>query len=378
LNSFQVVDGGEVLEVSMGMQSRATLFLLCLSGFFASTFAQQPVQAPPQDQVPGNVMPLSQAQDSHLVLDVVVADRSGKPRAGLTQNDFVVRDNGQPQKILSFRAVDRVAEPPVKIILIVDEVNTTFSRVAYERDQLRKFLMQNGGELTHPVSLGFFSDTGTQLQNNSSTDGKALLASFDEHVTKLRTIRRSTGFYGAEERFTLSQKSLGMLATAEGRLPGRKLVIWISPGWPILSGPNITLTSKQEQGLFSSIVWLSNALRQARITLYSVDPLGVDDAATNRLFYYEEFLKPIAAPKDAQAGNLALQVLARQSGGQALNSSNDITEQINRCVADADAFYTLTVDPTPSDRPNQMHSVDVRVETPGLTARTRNLYYGQP
>jgi VWFA-related protein len=362
----------------MGTQSRATLFLLCFFGLFASAFAQHQVQAPPQDQVPGNVTPLSDAQDSHLVLDVVVADRSGKPRAGLTQNDFVVRDNGQTRKILSFRAVEGVAEPPVKIILIVDEVNTNFTRVAYERDQLRKFLLQNGGELAHPVSLGFFSDTGTELQSNSSRDGKALLAAFDEHVTKLRTIRRSTGFYGAEERFTLSQKSLGMLAAAEARLPGRKLVIWISPGWPLLSGPNISLSVKQEQGLFSSIVWLSNALRQARITLYSVDPLGVEDAATNRLFYYEEFLKPVPASKNAQAGNLALQVLARQSGGQALNSSNDITEQVNRCVADADAFYTLTVDPTPSDRPNEMHAVDVKVETPGLTARARNVYYGQP
>ena len=361
----------------MGTQRRATLFLLCFFGFSASGFTQHSVQAP-QDQVPGNVTPLLEAEDSHLVLDVVVADRSGKPRAGLTQNDFVVRDNGQPRKILSFRAVDGVAEPPVKIILLVDEVNTTFTHVAYERDQLKKFLMQNGGQLTHPVSLGFFNDTGTELQPNSSTDGKALLASFDEHETKLRTIRRSTGFYGAEERFSLSQKNLGMLAAAEAKLPGRKLVIWISPGWPILSGPNITLTTKQEQGLFSSIVWLANALRLARITLYSVDPLGVEDAATTRLNYYEEFLKPVRAAKDAQAGNLALQVLSRQSGGQALNSSNDITEQLNRCVADADAFYTLTVDPTPSDRPNELHSVDVKVETPGLTARTRNLYYGQP
>src|SRR5271168_4675985 len=243
----------------MGTQSRATLFLLCFFGFSASAFAQHSVQAPPQDQVSGNVTPLSEAQDSRLVLDVVAADRSGKPRAGLTQNDFVVRDNGQPRKILSFRAVDGVTEPPVKIILIVDEVNTTFTRVAYERDQLRKFLMQNGGQLTHPVSLGFVSDTGTELQNNSSSDGKALLASFDQHVTKLRTIRRSTGFYGAEERFTLSLKNLGMLAGAEAKLPGRKMVIWISPGWPILSGPNITLSQKDEQGLFSSIVWLSGA-----------------------------------------------------------------------------------------------------------------------
>jgi VWFA-related protein len=354
----------------MSTLSRATLVLFSISCFSLPAFTQQQAPSPPLSQeLPANAAPLTDARESHLVLDVVVTDKSGKPRTGLTQNDFVVRDNGQVRKILSFRAVDGSAPPePMKIILMVDEVNTNFSRVAYERDQLRKFLLQNGGQLAHPVSLGFFSDAGTELQSNSSRDGKALLASFDEHVTKLR----------AEERFTLSLKGLGLVAVNEAKQPGRKIVIWISPGWPILSGPNVTLSAKNEQGLFSSILWLNNALRQARITLYSIDPLGVEDAASSRVFYYEEFLKPISYSKDAQAGNLALQVLARQSGGMALNSSNDITNQINRCVDEAASFYTLTVEPTPSDRPNQSHVVGVSVESPGLTARTRNLYYGQP
>jgi VWFA-related protein len=363
----------------MSTLNRATLVIFCLSFLSLAAFSQQ--QTPQSGQLPVTAAPpLTEARDPHLVLDVVVTDRSGKPRAGLTQNDFVVRDNGQIRKILAFRAVDNSTpvEPPVKIILLLDEVNTSFTRVAYERDQLKKFLQQSGGQLTHPVSLAFFSDTGTELQNGSSRDGNALLAEFDQHVTKLRTIRRSTGFYGAEERFTLSLKGLNLLAATESKEPERKMVIWISPGWPILSGPNIMLSAREEQGLFSSIVYVSTALRQARITLYSIDPLGVEDAATNRVFYYEEFLKPVSASKDAQAGDLALQVLARQSGGQALNSSNDITAQITRCVAEADAFYTLAVDPTPSDRPNQSHSVTVSIETPGMTARTRNLYYGQP
>ncbi|WP_353069952.1 VWA domain-containing protein [Tunturibacter empetritectus] len=361
----------------MSALNRVPLVLFCLSFLPLAAFSQQ--QAPSAEQLPAASVPIPEARDANLTLDVVVTDRSGKPRTGLTQSDFVVRDNNQIRKVLSFRAVDSTAPAePVKIILLVDEVNTSFTRVAYERDQLKKFLQQSGGQLTHPVSLAFFSDAGTELQSGSSRDGNALLAEFDQHVTKLRTIRRSAGFYGATERFDLSLKAISLLAATEAKEQGRKMVIWISPGWPILSGPNITLSAKQEQGLFSSIVYLSTMLRQARITLYSIDPLGVADAATTRVFYYEEFLKPISKPQDAQAGNLALQVLARQSGGQALNSSNDITEQITRCVQEADAFYTLTVEPMPSDRPNQSHVVAVSVEAPGLTARTRNLYYGQP
>jgi VWFA-related protein len=360
----------------MSALNRVPLVLFCLSFLPLTAFSQQ--QAP-SGELPSAAAPISEARDANLTLDVVVTDRSGKPRAGLTQSDFVVRDENQVRKVLSFHAVNSAAPAePVKIILLVDEVNTTFTRVAYERDQLKKFLLQNGGQLTHPMSLAFFSDTGTELQGGASRDGNALLADFDQHATNLRTIRRSSGFYGAEERYDLSLKAISMLAATESKEPGRKMVIWISPGWPILSGPNVTLSAKQEQGLFSYIVYLSTALRQARITLYSIDPLGVADAATNRLFYYEEFLKPVSRPQDAQAGNLALQVLARQSGGQALNSSNDITQQITRCVAEADVFYTLTVEPMPSDRPNQSHVVAVNVETPGLAARTRSLYYGQP
>src|ERR1700722_4048302 len=146
---------------------RLVLFFLSFPPHAAFTQQQAP-PTPPSDQLPAASAPITEARDANLVLDVVVTDRSGKPRAGLTQNDFVVRDNNQIRKILSFRAVDSAAPAePVKIILLVDEVNTTFTRVAYERDQLKKFLLQNGGQLTHPVSLAFFSDTGTEMQRGS-------------------------------------------------------------------------------------------------------------------------------------------------------------------------------------------------------------------
>jgi VWFA-related protein len=322
--------------------------------------------------------------DRHIVFDVVVQDRSKKPVAGLQAQDFIVTDNKKPQKILSFAAVggnaveSARAEPPAKIILLVDEVNVGFDRVAYERDQIRKFAMQNDGKLPHPVTIAFFTDHGSEVANGSTQDGKQLLAAFDKHETSLRTMRRSQGFYGAVDRFQLSLSTLNSLAYAEAQKPGRKMLIWISPGWAYLSGPGIDLTQREEAGLFSSIVRTSNELRRARITLYSIDPLGVADAAGLRISYYEEFLKPVLKPNNAEAADLSLQVLATQTGGLVLNSSNDISAQIDRAVADADAYYTLTIDPTPSERPNEFHAIEVKVETPGLTARTRNGYYGQP
>jgi VWFA-related protein len=321
-----------------------------------------------------------------IVLDVVVTDASGKAVSGLEEKDFTVLDNGHEQKILTFHASgaesssqpSQAAEPPVKIILLVDEVNSDFRRVAYERDQIKAFLLKNDAVLKHPMSMAFFSDKGTEVQKGSSSNGNDLLATFDQHETALRTIRRSAGFYGAVDRFQLSMTALNSLAQAETNQPGRKLVVWISPGWPMLSGPGINLTPKDEANIFASIVSTTTSLREARITLYSVDPEGAGAAAGSQDFYYRSFLKPVTAAKKAQFGNLALQVIATQSGGLATTASNDITSQIARCVNDADAYYTLVVDQAPADAPNSYHALTVNVAKPGLTSRTRDGYYVQP
>jgi VWFA-related protein len=368
----------------MNPSLRTLTFVLCLALLPSPSFSQQqPSASSPARQPPVNIHPQGEADRSELVLDVVVTDKSGKAVAGLRQEDFVVKDNGAPQKVLSFRPVaantaapeGASGEPPVKIILLVDEVNTSFSRVAYERNEIQKFLLQNDGKLTRPISFVFFSDSGSEMQNDSSRDGKQLFAIFDQHETAIRSIRRSNGFYGAEERFDLSMKALASIAAKETQEPGRKMLVWISPGWPLLSGPGVDFSIKQRKSFFSSIVRMSDLLQQARVTLYNIDPLGLEDSGNGRLFYYEQFLKPVTEPQKSEIGNLALQVLARQSGGQVLNSSNDLVGLLNRSVADADAYYTLRVLKTPSERPDQFHTVEVKVETTSLTARTRNGYY---
>jgi VWFA-related protein len=124
------------------------------------------------------------------------------------------------------------------------------------------------------------------------------------------------------------------------------------------------------------VVQLSDELRAARITLYNVDPLGMDESL-GRTFYYQSFLKGLSSAKQAQNGNLGLQVLAAQSGGTVLTSSNDIAKLVASCVTDATAYYTLSFDSPPADHPNEYHSLQVKIDKPGLTARTRTGYYAQ-
>lgn len=81
---------------------------------------------------------------------------------------------------------------------MIDAVNTSFQAVARERDEVRKFLLRNGGKLAEPVSLVIFSDTGADVQNGSTRDGDALATLLDQKELGLRTITRSQGYWARQ------------------------------------------------------------------------------------------------------------------------------------------------------------------------------------
>jgi len=362
---------------------RTVLRLSVISFLSLSAFAQQGRPQAASGQTPA-ALPSETAPstaDHGIWLDVVVTDKAGNAVAGLTEQDFTLLDDKQPRKITSFRATDaasRAPDPALQVIFVVDAVNTGIQSVNYGRMELSKFLRQDGGRLSEPTSFVIFTDTDTRIQPTPSRDGNALAQSLDSNQPGMRDLNRSGGFWGAEERLDLSLKAINQLTGSERRQPGRKLVLWMSPGWPLLSGPNIELTQKNEQWLFQTIVTLSGELREAGITLYSIDPLGMNDAGGFRTFYYQSFLKGVPSYNKVQAGNLALQVLAAQSGGRVLNSNNDVVKEIDSCLEDAKAFYTISFESPPADRANEYHALEVKVDKPGLKARTRTGYYAQP
>lgn len=180
----------------------------------------------------------------------------------------------------------------------------------------------------------------------------------------------------AEELFQLSLVALHQIALGEITRPGRKIVLWISPGWPLLGGPSSELSSTQQQQLFTDIVVLATLLRQARITLYSIDPLGTQDIST-RTFAWQAYVKPVSKANQAEWGNIALQVLAVQSGGLALTANNDLSGMLRQCLGDLQTYYELSFTPVNEQKKNAYHAIEVRVTKPSMSARTRRGYYSQ-
>jgi VWFA-related protein len=318
----------------------------------------------------------TQAANGTITLDVVVSPKSGPPVADLQQQDFTLLDNNTPQAITSFKAVTG-REAPIEVVLVIDAVNASYQTVSVARPEIDKFLRAEGGRLAYPVNLVLFTDKGAQGLGSFSTDGNALSAALDEADVGLRSITRSAGFYGATERFQLSIQTLGQLVAKMATRPGRNLMLWVSPGWPLLSGPRVELDSKQQQELFADIVTLSTQLLQGRVTLYNINPLG-NTESLGSVFYYKEFVKGISKPSQVQVGDLGLPVLADQSGGLVLNFNNDVSSLLRECISDSAPYYEISFDPPPGDKRDEYHHLEIKLAKHGLTARARQGYYAQP
>lgn len=320
--------------------------------------------------------PVGHASPQSIRLNVHVAPKKGEETLGLQSQDFTVLDNHVARPIYSFKTVTANQEP-AKVILLIDGVNTRYSRVSYVSQQVQDFLKTNHGQLEYPTTVAILTDRGVVIQKNFTSDGNALSSSISHYMISLREITRDTGIWGANERMNISLGAFQQLTEFASSIPGRKILLWVSPGWPMISGPRVFPSSKQLDYIFTSIVTFSNEIQQSNLTLYSINPIGVAEGLS-REDYYRSFVKGVSAPYQADLGDLSLQVLAIQSGGLALNGSNDVVAGLKSCVADLHSWYEITIPVAKASHPNEYHQIKIKTDKHNLVTRTRDGYYAQP
>ena len=267
----------------------------------------------------------------------------------------------------------------VKVILVIDTLDIPKDLITNERTSVEAFLCQDGGHLAQPVSIFTLAESGLWQVAETSSDGNALAAQV-AHNHQSALIRSFRGRLGTsptlgddDPPFLEGMKALGDIATAERRKPGRKLLLWVGPGWGKGSGAYAEGTGPKAQTLYT-ITWFSTLLREARIALYS---FAVGE--TDPLFQsYKSYLQGVESAQNASYMNVYRKVLAVQSGGRVLDRSDDLVREIESCIREASVFYTLSFDPPHADHPDEYHALKVQIGRPGLTARTNTGYYNQP
>jgi VWFA-related protein len=360
-------------------QPRRSAILAVAAGLAAACVAWEASAQTPADQTNAPAQNASAAPDAQktMTIHVQLSDSQAHAVEGLEESDFTLLDNNQPQKLLGFRAVDAAVpkSDPVQVVIVVDMINADAVTVAREREEVGAYLKANGGELPNPTSIALIEASGVKVLPVSTQQGNLLLASFNQTQSELREIGRGGGLYGATENVQKSLLQLGQLIQYEGKKPGRKLVLVVSPGWPLLSLAGDRADLKQRAWVFSNIVQFTNLLRDSNVALYCIDPFEIGGTD---LFEYKGYLKGISAVKDATYPDLGLQVLATHTGGLVFISGRDILGSLKTAVRDASEGYDLTfAPPDPGDRANEYHALEVRVDKPNIKVRTTSGYYAR-
>ena len=358
-------------------------FVLCLLFFLCGHPANAQAGAATQPQTPTQrSLDTSDIGAGLIKLDVVATDSDGKTVAGLQPKDFTLLDNGQPRRILSVQSFDGIVakpEPPVEVILVIDTLDIKAELISNERNSVEAFLRRDGGHLAQPISIFTLTESGLWQVAGASSDGNALAAqvAHNHESALIRSFRGRPGISpslgGYEPPFLDGMKALGDIATAERRRPGRKLLLWVGPGWGMGSGAYAEGTGPKEQTLYT-ICWFSTLLREARIALYSF-AVGETDPRSQS---YKSYLQGVESAQNASYMNVYRKVLAVQSGGRVLDRSYDLVREIESCVSEASVFYTLSFDPPHADHADEYHALKVQIGKPGLTAHTNTGYYDQP
>jgi len=368
------------------------------------------------------------ATSRNVILDIVVTDQRGRPVAGLSAADLLVKENGEAQTVHlaswtgdfgragtrsgkslpkevrqdSTPAPERLAlAERARTVILLDELNVQFMDLAFARQRLEVFLRSPAAQ---GQEIAILALTARQeiLVHDFSTDGAALIDS----VHRLPGVLPATGSGGIisgnvdpindMENLRKSMGALEQLARAFSGSGERVNVIWITSGFLTLA--QLFLSGDVQVTENEILKRATNLFLSARMCLYTIDPHGVQiesslpnhngqrvlqgQASAQALFAANtagEFAGQTMNMTNNQAvANSFLGALDRKSGGRAFANGNDIDLALGRVLEESDAALRVAYSPTNKSFDGSYRKISVTVKRPGLTARTREGYYALP
>ncbi len=374
-------------------------FLLCVLSPRLS-FSQKPVVLPDHLARSSPLLDGTDAIHGRISIDVAVTDYKGNAVSGLRAGDFNLLDSGRPQSMVTFDSSESNAEKvesPLSIVLVIDTVDLASPAAAEAERVAEDFLRMNGGVLRHPVIVYRITKSEIQALTNPSMNGDLIARQLKDRKA-MRTIwenlppsaipkyvpipdQGTTPPMTRAPAISLPEalKGLGAIIIEQRRVPGRKLLFWIGPGWP----SNAASEPRPIQAAFQMVAEFSTRLREARIELFIATQWksGTNPGEPNALMgpRDESFaFKAIKSPADVSRGSLGPEAIAILSGGEVLYARDRLADVIAGRAKQAESFYQITFDPVPAAGIDEYHALAVTLNRPGLTVRTVSGYYDEP
>lgn len=306
-------------------------------------------------------------------VNVVVRDKKG-PVAGLTADDFILRDRGRPQKIAMFREnSSRVVQAPSPslepgeftnrhagkrensqhaVVIVWDHLNSSFGDAAVAR---RKALHALGQiQINDRVCL-YTLDSELRVIQDFTSDSSLLVSALRSYreekqgspvdvpliarspagdpafAEMIEAINAAMTSKAVAYRSAVTAAAIRAIANHLANVPGRKSVIWIA----------------------SEIPGATAGLAGAGISLYPVDIGGT-------------------SPSSPQFTQMERSI-AQNSGGVAYIHS-DLRGAIDRAMKDSEAGYSLGF--YPEQTPARMNALKIEIKRRRLEVGYRNSYSG--
>jgi VWFA-related protein len=286
------------------------------------------------------------------ILDVMVTDKDGSPVHGLTQADFSIEQDGKPQTIRSFHEASKAEERalpklapgvysnlgatpesgPVNVILL-DLLNNKTTSMVYAKKATIEYLktMPPGTEV---AVFELSANRGLRMVQGFTSDGAAAAESVAEvNVDWITT----TPSYLIKYDW-MSYEAMHQIAAYVSGIKGRKNLILFSVGMPIGLQLNHDRTFNVKYEEMGDLV---DRLIAEQIAISFVDPSGVPS------------LSPHPGTEEA-------------FGGLSYFNSNDLKSLVAKAVDDGRSYYTLSYVPPDFATDDRRHSIEVKVDRPGL------------
>jgi len=168
----------------------------------------------------------------------------------------------------------------------------------------------------------------------------------------------------------LSIDALQQLIDAQAQLPGRKTIVYFSPG---------LILPPEEPERFRAVV---SAANRANISFYTVDPSGLDAESRVRLSEMTTQAMSDVDPGDSDVKPTNpqenLRSLAEDTGGFAIDNTNDARVPLRHVMEEVRGHYEVAYAPTSSNYDGHFRTIELRTRKPGIRLQGRNGYFALP
>jgi len=402
----------------------AAAFVVLAGASLMAGQAQQP-PAPPEPATQG---PTFKAQVEYVEVDAIVTDDQGNFVRDLKRDNFQVSEDGKPQNIATFSVVDipidryerplfaeHPIEPDVKsnerpfdgrvYVTILDDLHVDATRTARVRQSARQFIERNLGanDLMAVIFTGGRSSDAQDFTSNK----RLLLNAVDKFmgrklpgVTISRNEQYMRNLDGPDaggraddpndmERAHNAQSMLATLRQVAEWFGGvhgrRKTMLFFSEGIDYDLNDVIRTFDAPPSSAGSLLTDIRDTLTmtaKSNVSIYSIDPRGLatlgDD--TIGVSSFADQVDPSAGiglnsmGYELRMSQDSLRWLSDESGGFAAVNRNDTANVFDRIVRDNSSYYVLAYYPPSNKADGKFHRIEVKVNRPGLTVRSRRGY----